>query len=83
MAHVSEAPCSAVPNVANLARQANRKRQKARPDEPTDLDFELDPQHIPANFLKGDVKVGDRRHLVFSTPKMLALLAKSKQWYVF
>ena len=36
---------------------------------------------MPGNFLQADVKVGDQRHLVFSTSEMLSLLAKSKQWY--
>ena len=74
-------PCPAIPKVANLARQANRKRQKSRPVEPCDLEFELNPQHMPDNFLQADVKVDDRRHLVCSTSEMLSLLAKSKQWY--
>ncbi len=81
MEQIDETPCSAIPKVANLARQANRKRQKACPVDPTDLDFELDERNIPANFLKADVRVGSRRHLVFSTTEMLDLLAKSKQWY--
>lgn len=29
VAHVTDAPCSAIPKVSNLARQANRKRQKS------------------------------------------------------
>ena len=28
-----------------------------RPAEPTDLDFELEQQHIPENFLRGDIQV--------------------------
>ena len=78
MDEIGEAPCSAIPKVSNLARQANRKRQKARPAEPTDLDFELDERNIPTNFLKADVRVGSRRHLVFSRGEMLDLLAKFK-----
>lgn len=79
---LGKAPCPAMPKVTDLARQANRKRQKSRPVEPSDLEFELSPQHMPSNFLKADVKVGHRPHLVFSTSDMLSLLAKSKQWYV-
>ena len=66
----------------NLARQADRKRQISCPVEPSDLEFELNPQHMPSKFLKADVKVGHWRHLVFSTSDILSLLAKSKQWYV-
>ena len=72
VAHITDAPCSAIPKVCNLARQANRKRQKTHPNEPTNLEFEIDTCHIPENFLQADVKVGDRRHLVFSTPEMLS-----------
>ena len=79
---LGQAPCPAMPKVTNLARQANRKRQKSYPVEPSDLEFELNPQQMPSNFLKADVKVRHRRHLVFSTSDMLSFLAKSKQWYV-
>ena len=79
---LNSAPCPAMPKVANLVRQANRRRQKSRPVEPQDLKFELNPEHIPGGFLQADVKVGSQRHLVFSTEQMLTLLARSKQWYV-
>ena len=79
---VGEAPCSAMPNVVSLARQANCKRQKEHAAEPSDLEFELDTRNIPENFLKVDVEVGNHRHLIFSTDEMLSLLAKSKQWYI-
>ena len=45
---LNSAPCPAMPKVANLVRQANRRRQKSRPVEPKDLEFELNPEHIPA-----------------------------------
>ena len=54
---LGQAPCPAMPKVTNLARQANRKRQKSCPVEPSDLEFKLNPQHMPRNFLKADVKV--------------------------
>lgn len=82
VAHLTDAPCPAVPKVSNLVRQANRKRQKTRPQDPTDLEFEVDQRHIPDNFLQADVKVGDRRHLVFSTPGMISLLKQAKVWYM-
>ena len=37
------APCPAIRKVLNLARQANRKKQKSRPIEPNDLEFEHNP----------------------------------------
>ena len=63
---VNEGPCPALPKPDLLARQANRLRQRMRPAEPTDLDFHLEEDHIPADFLKGDVEVKDRRHLIFA-----------------
>lgn len=82
VAHLTDAPCPAVPKVSNLVRQANRKRQKTRPQDPTDLEFEVDQRHIPDSFLQADVRVGDRRHLVFSTPGMISLLKQAKVWYM-
>ena len=79
---LDSAPCPAMPKVANLVRQANRRRQKSRPVEPKDLEFELNPQHIPGGFLQADIKVDCKRHLVFSSEHMFTLLARSKQWYV-
>lgn len=82
VAHVTDAPCPAIPKICNLARQANRTRQKFRPKDPSDLDFEIDQHHIPQNFLQADVKVRNRRHLVFSTPEMLSLLIRARVWYM-
>ena len=79
--HVTNAPCPAIPTVCNLTRQANR-RQKDRPKILVDLEFKVDLNHVPDGFLQADVKVGDRRHLVFSTQHMLSLLATSKTWYM-
>lgn len=65
-----------------LARNANRCRQKLRPAEPTDLDFEIDETWIPENFLRKSITVGQNRHLLFATDNMLKLLSNSKVWYV-
>ena len=75
-------PTASLPAPINLARQANRKRQANRPAEPTDLTFEISEDNIPPNFLKFDINVGDRRHLVFATDEQCQLLAKAKKWYV-
>ena len=32
-------------------------------------------------FVRGEVFVGDRRHLVFATPIMIKNLARAKTWY--
>ena len=37
----TDRPCSALPKVNFMARNANRYRRRLRPEEPRDLDFEL------------------------------------------
>lgn len=78
----STEPLPALRNPEYLARAANRHRQRMRPAEPTDLEFEISEDHIPADFLKSDVKVDERRHLIFATENMLHFLSKSKTWYL-
>lgn len=62
-----DAPCPTMPKPENLVRAANRLRQKKRPGDPTDLEFLLNDEHIPDDFLKGDIRVPGRRHLIFAT----------------
>lgn len=52
---LDEASCLALAKPANLARQVNYRRQRTRPKELTDLDFEIDLDHIPDDFLQKDV----------------------------
>ncbi len=75
-------PLPALKNPEFLARAANRYRQKKRPIEPKSLDFDINENHTPADFLKSDVEVDGRRHLLFATENMLHLLKRSKTWYV-
>lgn len=66
-----------------LARIANRARQSVRSqDPPKTLAFELDEDHIPQGFLKGDIVKQGRRHLIFATGEQLRLLRKAKNWYI-
>ena len=44
--------------------------------------FKISEEHAPPNFLRFDLSVGDRRHLIFATEEHLQLLAKEKRWYV-
>ena len=67
---------------SNLARQANRKRQKQRPNNPTEIDFNLEDDHIPSDFFLADISNNDRWHLLFATDRQLQLLANAKVWYV-
>jgi len=63
-------------------RVANRCRQRLRPAAPTDLSFELELDKLPANFFRHDVRVKDRRHIIFATDHQLELLAKARRWYI-
>lgn len=37
---------------------------------------------IPEEFIRGDVSVGNKRHLIFATDKQLDILANTKTWYI-
>ena len=79
---IDDSPCPSVPKPTNLTRQANRVRQKLRPDDPRDLAFEVNHEFLPSDFLQKDIRVGERRHLFFATPVMLSLLSRCKRWYI-
>jgi len=77
-------PLDAVPRPQHLERYANNHRRRNRPadPDPSNLHFELDLNHIPDDFCKGDVNVGSRRHIIFATAFMLSVLASAKTWFV-
>ena len=79
---LAEAPCAALPKLEYIARAANRLRQKLRPEHPRDLDFELVDDCIPDGFLRADIEVKDRCHLLFARQEQLTILARAKKWYV-
>ena len=54
---LTDAPCPSLPNLDSLQRTANRVREQLRPQDPKDLDFELETEHIPDGFLREDIKV--------------------------
>jgi len=60
---------------------ANRVRQRDRPAEPSDISFDLNIAHIPADFLRADIGGADYRHLLFATDQQLSRLADAKRWY--
>ena len=71
-----------LPKSVNLERVTNRHRQKRRPNHPHDLEFDVDYDHIPDDFLQEDMVVNERRHLLFASPHQLALLRNARRWYV-
>ncbi|MPC69820.1 hypothetical protein E2C01_064051 [Portunus trituberculatus] len=79
---MGNAPCPSLPKPEHLSRTANRQRQKLRPAEPKYLSFILDEAHIPNNFLRADVRVHGRRHLIFATDQQLEHITKAKSWYI-
>ena len=57
LSELTDAPCPSLPRVDSLYRTANRFREQLRPQDPKDLEFELETEHIPDNFFDKDVKV--------------------------
>ncbi|KAJ7369715.1 PC4 and SFRS1-interacting protein [Desmophyllum pertusum] len=58
------------------------RSHRLRPKEPVDLDFSLEEEHLPDAFLKSDLQVHGRRHLVFATDEQLEYLSRAKTWYI-
>lgn len=69
-----------LPDPNLIVRSVNRLRQSNRPKNPKDLFFEIDFNHIPAEFSVTEVFVGSgknrKRHLAFATEKQIDLLKK-------
>ena len=72
---------STVPFVLQV-RMTNRGRQTLRPAPPKDLNFDLETDKLPADFLLEDITVGEKRHLLFATAAQLNLLARARRWYI-
>lgn len=65
-------PEFARPKFVNAVRTANRRRQADRAEEPKDMNFEIDldllERSTSLEFYRGDVIVGDYRHLICIRP---------------
>ena len=79
---MGNAPCPSLPKPECLSRTANRQWQKSRPAVPNVLSFVLDEAQIPTNFLRADVRVYGRRHLLFATDQQLEHVTRAKSWYI-
>jgi len=71
---MNDEACPTLPGPECLAHAANRFRQTQLPVGPVDLNFSLDENNLPENFLRGDIDVRGRRYLIFATKKQLATL---------
>ncbi|XP_014678820.1 PREDICTED: uncharacterized protein LOC106818648 [Priapulus caudatus] len=75
-------PIDALPCIDHLARTANRKRQQMRRPHPRNLDFDIDNTFVADGFMRRDIRVRERRHLLFALPLMITLLAQTTRWYL-
>ena len=57
LSELTDAPCPSLPCVDSLQRTANRTRQQLQPQDPKDLDFDLQMEHIPDGSFREDFKV--------------------------
>ncbi|XP_071949116.1 uncharacterized protein [Antedon mediterranea] len=73
-----------LPKPSSLARQANLRRKLSRPRHPSNLQFELQNQHIALapGFLRDDVVIDGGRHVLFATDAMMDILARARVWYL-
>ena len=67
--------CPALSKPEHMARAANRLRQRLRPEDPKDLDFDIMEDCIPQGFFQAEVYVKERRHLIFATDEQLTIRA--------
>ena len=65
-----------------LVRMAKTARKHAIDQYGQNLAFEVNEDHIPEEFLKGDILKHGKRHLIFATEEQLQLLRKAKSWYL-
>ena len=71
-----------MPATNNLARAVNHSRRKQRPIDPRNLDFDMDSTSIGVEFLKGDIWVDHKRHIILASDYRLRLVTTSVHWFV-
>ncbi|KAL9951920.1 hypothetical protein ACROYT_G044670 [Oculina patagonica] len=79
---LTDGACPGLPKAVNLIKADNHLQQCLRPTDPVDLEFELQTEHIQDDFLRKDIKVLGRRHLMFASTKQLKVLCHAKSWYI-
>lgn len=79
-------PEASRPTVHALHQIASRARIGLRPDDPTDLDYEIDEDYLTRTigepFHRATVRVKERTHTILATDAQLHLLSKAKTWYI-
>jgi len=70
-----------LPPMRSLIRSANRYRRSLRPNEPTDLEFDLEHKHLPPDFFRVDLRVDYGRHLIFATDEQITALTHAESWF--
>ncbi|KAK2547312.1 hypothetical protein P5673_032813 [Acropora cervicornis] len=68
---LKDVPCLCLPKPEYLARVFNRHRQRLRPKDPRDLNFDLEQDHIPDGLLRGDLQGHDALEDVKALNKIL------------
>ena len=71
-----------MPQKTELIKSINRARAKGRPTHVSSLEFTLNTEHIPENFLISDIQMASQRHLIFMSNDQRTLLSKAVTWYV-
>ena len=80
--NITDEPTPGLPSKAQLAQNANRRRQRLRPKDPATLDFDLEEDAAPEGFFCHDIKTKNSHHLMFANDKMIDILSRAKNWFV-
>ena len=60
----------------------NYNRKKDRPEDIINLNFIMNMNHIPDNFLKKDIHNNRSRHIIFFHDSMKDIFSKSRVWFM-
>ena len=71
-----------MPKKSLLVRSINISRSKGRPLNVRNLDFIINLDNIPDNYLISDVRTNKHRHLILMTHDQKIVLSKAVIWYV-
>ncbi|XP_071948621.1 uncharacterized protein [Antedon mediterranea] len=88
VAHVIRKHCDSqtlletLPSTATLIRLANRARETLRPTHPKNLNFKINEEFMPEDFIKGDMHCDADHHILMATTDQLSILADTKIWLV-